>query len=90
MSYAFDILYMDISPGYVAWIFLDMAGYLLDILRACLFLDMSERYPILPKDIQEISFHFQLYPEISNDIQRYQDGANSQMYGMVWYVMVCT
>jgi hypothetical protein len=32
-------------------------------------LDISERYPILPKDIQEISFHIQQYPTISRDIQ---------------------
>jgi hypothetical protein len=54
-------------------------GHLLDISSGYLFLDISERYPILPKDIQEISFHIQRYPEISNDIQRYPNGANSQM-----------
>jgi hypothetical protein len=60
---------MGISHGYVAWISLDMSGYLVDISSGYLFLDMSERYPILPKDIQEISFHIQPYPTISRDIQ---------------------
>jgi hypothetical protein len=63
---------MDITHGYVAWISLDMSGYLLDISSGYLFLDISERYPILPKDIQEISFHILSYPEISTisrDIQ---------------------
>ncbi len=64
---------MDISHGYVAWISLDMSGYLLDISSGYFFLDMSERYPILPKDIQEISFPIQLYPLISRDIQRYPE-----------------
>ncbi len=64
---------MDISHGYVAWISLDMSGYLLDISCVYLFLDMSGRYPILPKDIQEISFHIQRYPMISRDIQQYPE-----------------
>jgi hypothetical protein len=66
---------MDISHGYVAWIYLarDMNGYLLDIFSGYLFLEMSERYPILLKYIQEISFHIQLYPTISRDIQLYPE-----------------
>ncbi len=62
---------MDISHGYVAWISRDMSGYLLDISSGYRFLDISEIYPILPKDIQEISFHILSYPFISNNIQRY-------------------
>jgi hypothetical protein len=64
---------MDISHGYVAWISLDMSGYLSEISCGYLFLDISERYPILPKDIQEISFHIQRYPTISRNIQRYPE-----------------
>jgi hypothetical protein len=56
---------MDISHGYVAWIYLDMSGYLLDIFSGYLFLDVSERYPILPNNIKEISVDIQQYPEIS-------------------------
>jgi hypothetical protein len=63
----------DISHGYVAWISLDMSGYLLDISSRYLFLDTSERYPILPKDIQEISFHILSYPTISRHIQPYPE-----------------
>jgi hypothetical protein len=64
---------MDISLGYMAWTSLDAIGYLLDISSGYLFLDMSERYPILPKDIQEISFHIQRCPMISRDIQQYPE-----------------
>jgi hypothetical protein len=63
----------DISHGHVTWISLDMSGYLLDISGRYLFLDISERYPILPKDIQEISFHILSYPTISRHIQRYPE-----------------
>ena len=63
----------DISHGYVAWISLDMSGYLLDISSRYLFLYTSERYPILPKDIQEISFHILSYPTISRHIQPYPE-----------------
>ena len=63
----------DISDGYVVWISLDMSGYLLDISSRYLFLDTSERYPILPKDIQEISFHILSYPTISRHIQPYPE-----------------
>ncbi len=74
---------MDISHGHVAWMSLDMSGYLLDISNGYLFLDMSERYPILPKDISKrypfISNDIQQYQGISNNIQRYPNGANSQM-----------
>jgi hypothetical protein len=67
----------------MAWISLDMSGYISDIspvdifswisLKDILFCQkISKRYPF-------ISFHIQRYPEISNDIQRYPNGANSQM-----------
>ena len=73
---------MDITHGYVAWISVDILGYLLDTpvdifswisLKDILFCPkISKRYPF-------ISINIQQYPEISNDIQRYPDGANSQM-----------
>jgi hypothetical protein len=57
-----------------------MSGYFVDIIwisRLDIFswisLDISKRYPILPKDIQEISFHIQQYPTISRDIQQYPE-----------------
>jgi hypothetical protein len=74
---------MDMWLGYV-WICLDISWISsVDIVSwICL-----KRYPILPNDIQEISFHIQQYLTISRDIQRYPEisnGANSQM--MVFYM----
>ncbi len=63
---------MDILLGYICI----SLGYLLDIFCGYFFLDMSERYPNLPKDIQEISFHIQRYQMISRDIQRYPEISN--------------
>jgi hypothetical protein len=67
---------MDIYNGYVAWIYPDMSGYLLDIFSGYCFLDMSEKVSyfaqIYPRDILSyptISNDTQRYPEISRDIQ---------------------
>jgi hypothetical protein len=65
---------MDIYHGYVAWIYLDMSGYLLDFFSGYLFLDMSEKISYFaqryPRDIlHTISNDTQRYPTISRDIQ---------------------